>query len=289
MRHLVLRREDVVILDMEAGVEHMGRGTAGSVDAFVIVVEPGLRSLGTAEQIRGLATEIGIKQIYLVANKVRSPEDEAFVRSHAGGLPVLGSLPYTSGEVYSVRTQTFADAFISHWAWQWIERLYNAGITGGCGSAPLIYCPDSSVTRAQMAIFLERGMNGSAFVPPTGTGLVFGDVPGTYWAMSWIERLAADGITAGCGGGNYCPESPVTRAQMAIFLLRAKHGSGYAPPGATGNMFTDAPSTYWAVNWIEQLATEGITGGCGPGLYCPDNPVTRAQMAVFLVRTFSLP
>jgi CO dehydrogenase maturation factor len=97
--HLLLRKNQSLILDMEAGVEHLGRGTAGSVDAFVIVVEPGLRSLGTAEQIRGLATEIGIKQIYLVANKVRSPEDEAFVRSHAGSLPVLGSLPYTAAAV----------------------------------------------------------------------------------------------------------------------------------------------------------------------------------------------
>jgi CO dehydrogenase maturation factor len=99
--HLLLRKNQSLILDMEAGVEHLGRGTAGSVDAFVIVVEPGLRSLGTAEQIRGLAGEIGIKQIYLVANKVRSAEDEAFVRSHAGGLMVLGSLPYTAAAVAS--------------------------------------------------------------------------------------------------------------------------------------------------------------------------------------------
>jgi CO dehydrogenase maturation factor len=97
--HLLLRRNQSLILDMEAGVEHLGRGTASAVDAFVIVVEPGLRSLGTAEQIRGLAGEIGIQQIYLVANKVRSAEDEAFVRSHAGGLPVLGSLPYTTAAV----------------------------------------------------------------------------------------------------------------------------------------------------------------------------------------------
>ena len=97
--HLLLRKNQSLILDMEAGVEHLGRGTASAVDAFVIVVEPGLRSLGTAEQIRGLAGEIGIKQIYLVANKVRSAEDEAFVRSHAGGLPVLGSLPYTMAAV----------------------------------------------------------------------------------------------------------------------------------------------------------------------------------------------
>jgi len=97
--HLLLRKNQSLILDMEAGVEHLGRGTASAVDAFVIVVEPGLRSLGTAEQIRGLAGEIGIKQIYLVANKVRSAEDEAFVRSHAAGLPVVGSLPYTSAAV----------------------------------------------------------------------------------------------------------------------------------------------------------------------------------------------
>jgi CO dehydrogenase maturation factor len=93
--HLLLRRNQTLILDMEAGVEHLGRGTAGAVDAFVIVVEPGLRSLGTAGQIRGLAQQIGIKQIYLVANKTRGSQDEAFVRQHAADLPLLGSLPFT--------------------------------------------------------------------------------------------------------------------------------------------------------------------------------------------------
>jgi len=93
--HLLLRRNQTLILDMEAGVEHLGRGTAGAVDAFVIVVEPGLRSLGTAGQIRGLAREIGIKQIYVVANKTRGPQDEEFVRQHAADLPLLGSLPFT--------------------------------------------------------------------------------------------------------------------------------------------------------------------------------------------------
>ncbi len=94
--HLLLQKDQTLILDMEAGIEHLGRGTAGSVDAFIIVVEPGLRSLGTAEQIRFLASEIGVPRIFLVANKVRSPKDEEFVRSHAGGLPVLGSLPFTA-------------------------------------------------------------------------------------------------------------------------------------------------------------------------------------------------
>jgi hypothetical protein len=77
---------------------------------------------------------------------------------------------------------------------------------------------------------------------------------------------------------------------MAVFLLRAKHGAGYIPPtvgGSTG--FNDVSADYWAAAWIKQLAAEGITGGCGTGIYCPENPVTRAQMAVFLVRTFNLP
>lgn len=97
--HLLLRKDQTLILDMEAGVEHLGRGTAGSVDAFIIVVEPGLRSLGTAEQIRYLASEIGVKRMYLVANKARGEQDEAFIRAHAAGLPVLGSLPFTANAV----------------------------------------------------------------------------------------------------------------------------------------------------------------------------------------------
>lgn len=97
--HLLLRKNQTLILDMEAGIEHLGRGTAGSVDAFIIVVEPGLRSLGTAEQIRQLAADIGVPQVYLVANKSRGPQDEAFIREHAGGVPVLGSLPFTSNAV----------------------------------------------------------------------------------------------------------------------------------------------------------------------------------------------
>jgi hypothetical protein len=74
---------------------------------------------------------------------------------------------------------------------------------------------------------------------------------------------------------------------MAIFLLRAKHGSTYTPPNVAPT-FGDTAG-HWAEDWIEQLAAEGITAGCGGGNYCPEDPVTRAQMAVFLVRTFNLP
>jgi hypothetical protein len=185
----------------------------------------------------------------------------------------------------------FADVPSGYWAQIFIERLYMAGITGGCATSPLRYCPEDTVTRAQMAVFLLRGRHGSSYTPPAvGSTTGFGDVPTNYWAGAFIKQLAAEGITSGCGGGNYCPEQPVTRAQMAVFLLKAKYGAGYLPPAVgAGTGFGDVPPSYWAAAFIRQLVAEGITVGCGGGNYCPETPVTRAQMAVFLVRTFSLP
>ncbi len=179
----------------------------------------------------------------------------------------------------------FADARPGSFAFTFIENLARSGVTGGCGGGN--FCPNNPVTRAQMAVFLERGMRGSSFSPPPATGTRFLDVPANAFAAAFIEQLAADGITGGCGGGNYCPNNPVTRAQMAVFLLRAANGAGFVPPPATG-VFADVPPGSFAANFIEQLAADGITGGCGGGNFCPGAPVTRAQMAVFLVRTFDI-
>jgi hypothetical protein len=77
------------------------------------------------------------------------------------------------------------------------------------------------------------------------------------------------GITAGCGGGNFCPNSPVKRSQMAVFLLKAEHGVSYAPPPATGTVFSDVAKTAFAAAWIERLKAEGITSGCGSGKLLP--------------------
>ncbi|HNC10080.1 MAG TPA: S-layer homology domain-containing protein, partial [Anaerolineales bacterium] len=204
----------------------------------------------------------------------------------SGGLSTTKTFVITITNL--VDTTTFADVPMSYWAWSYIERLYAAGVTGGCGANPLIYCPESPVTRAQMAVFLLKGIHGSSYTPPAVANTGFTDVASDHWAAAWIAQLAAEGITSGCGNGMYCPENPVTRAQMAVFLLKAKHGSSYQPPAATG-VFSDVSLGYWADRWIEQLAAEGITSGCGPGVYCPESDVTRAQMAVFLVKAFSLP
>jgi hypothetical protein len=212
--------------------------------------------------------------------------------NHPLGGNGAGNGSFTDGQFYNIaKGYTFSDVTNTYWAWSFIERLYSAGITGGCAANPLMYCPETTVTRAQMAVFLERGIHGSSYNPPAvGASTGFGDVQLAYWAAAWIKQLAAEGITGGCGSGNYCPEAPVTRAQMAVFLLRSKYGASYSPPAVGGSTgFSDVDPTYWAGAWIKQLVADGITAGCGSGIYCPESPVTRAQMAVFLVRTFSLP
>ncbi|MFZ5822054.1 MAG: S-layer homology domain-containing protein, partial [Chloroflexota bacterium] len=181
---------------------------------------------------------------------------------------------------------TFADVPTDYWAWQFVERLYNYGVTGGCGGGN--YCPSQNVTRAQMAVFLLKSKYGTSYSPPPASGAVFGDVPSDHWAAAWIEELYMQSITSGCGNNNFCPDTLVTRDQMAVFLLRAKYGYTYYPPPATG-VFADVPAGHWAAPWIEQLASEGITGGCGGGNYCPEGVVSRGQMAVFLVAAFGLP
>jgi CO dehydrogenase maturation factor len=94
--HLLLGRKDVVIMDMEAGVEHLGRATASAVDAFVIVVEPGRRSLDTARMVRDLAQEIRVPRLYVVGNKVRHDRDRQFIEANSPDLPILGFLSQSS-------------------------------------------------------------------------------------------------------------------------------------------------------------------------------------------------
>jgi uncharacterized repeat protein (TIGR03803 family) len=171
----------------------------------------------------------------------------------------------------------------------YVEWIVRNGITAGCGSG--LYCRNNPVTRGQMAVFLEKAMRGPTFVPPF-CAHVFPDVPCSHPFAQWIEQLADDGITTGCGGGNFCPNDPVLRQQMAVFIEKAKRGSAFDPPDCTG-LFDDVactPGTGFA-DWIEQLVADQITGGCSvsPPLYCPTNPVTRGQMAVFLEKAFSQP
>jgi len=181
---------------------------------------------------------------------------------------------------------SFPDVPRSLLFYPFIENLFHNGVTGGCSGGG--YCPGNSVTRAQMAVFLLKAEHGSRYVPPACTG-VFPDVPCPSQFADWIERLSAEGITGGCGGGNYCPDGAVTRQQMSAFLLKTKYTSAYVPPPCVG-IFQDVSCPSLFADWIEDLYNQQITGGCqqSPLLYCPTNPNTRGQMAVFLVKTFGL-
>lgn len=190
----------------------------------------------------------------------------------------------------TVEITRFGDVRYNDWSYDYVKRLAAAGITNGCSTDPVSYCPQQPVLREQMAAFLLRAIHGGSYQPPGAIGY-FADVPATSWAAGWIEQLRYEGVTNGCATDPalYCPADFVPREQIAVFLLRAKHGAGYQPPPATG-VFADVPASSWAAAWIEQLAREGIANGCSaePALYCPADPVTREQMAAFLVRTFNL-
>lgn len=95
LRHLVVERSEVLIVDMEAGIEHLTRGTAEFVDAFIVVVEPGQRSMQTAKTVKEMARELGVKRVFVVANKVRGPEDLDFIKENIRDMELIGSIKFS--------------------------------------------------------------------------------------------------------------------------------------------------------------------------------------------------
>jgi hypothetical protein len=154
-----------------------------------------------------------------------------------------------------------------------IRWLAATGITGGC--APSRFCPNKTVTREQMASFLARALK-----LPSATQDYFSDDDGSIHEGD-INRLAASGITGGCAAGRFCPGQPVTRDQMASFLVRA-----FGAPHTSVDYFDDDAGSAHQGN-INRLAAAGVTGGCAERRFCPGSSVTRGQMAAFLKRAFA--
>jgi len=234
---------------------------------------------GATVTIGGLpATDIVIQSSTQI--EARTP---AMAAGSLGDVTVT-NLDGTTGTLSKGWVADFLDVPLNNQFHTFVTTLVSNGITAGVGGGN--YGVGFSTLRQQMAVFLLKAKFGICYVPPPCTG-VFTDVPCPSTFAPWIEALAAQGITGGCGGSNFCPTSPVRRDQMAVFLLKTEHGSTYVPPECTG-VFGDVacPSTF--ANWIERLAAENVTGGCGGGNYCPLNPNTRGQMAVFITKTFTL-
>jgi S-layer family protein len=265
---------------------HDGELWHPALNTFV-VVNNGTQCVGEVNFKEVLTHELGHTQGFSHHNPP-NPADatmSAFLKRDGRGASIASVDKICASYTY----HTFLDVPYSHMFWRHIEAIENARITGGCGGAS--YCPGNSISRAEVSIFLVRGSHGSGFIPPSPRGM-FTDVPTSFWAAAFIEQLAADGISRGCGADVFCPNATVTRAQMAVFLVRARHGSSFVPPPATGTTFADVPASYWAASYIEQLYADGITGGCAATperRYCPDDNVSRGEMAVFLARTYNLP
>lgn len=196
-----------------------------------------------------------------------------------------GSPPATANDSTTILAP-FTDTSPSDFFFDAVNLMREYSVTAGCSVSPPMYCPNDNVTRAQMAIFLVRAVLGSDTFSYSSTPH-FNDVPSTAFGFQWIQKMFELGITAGCGNGNYCPNDPVTRGQMAVFVIRARLGASADSTFtyAATPSFTDVPADNIFFKWIQRMKRDSITGGCGNGTtYCPNDPVTRGQMAIFIVR-----
>jgi hypothetical protein len=159
---------------------------------------------------------------------------------------------YDLGAYEFANAPTFLDVPFDHWAHDYIETLYQDGYIAGCSLDPMMYCPDSTMTRAESAVFVERGIHGAETLPDQPIEQVFADVPLAEWFAKWATALWEDGYTTGCGTDPlvYCPLQGHTRAEGSVFFLRMMHGSDYVPPEPIG-LFADVTIEAWYADWAE--------------------------------------
>jgi|APSaa5957512535_1039671.scaffolds.fasta_scaffold15953_2 SpoIID/LytB domain protein len=191
-----------------------------------------------------------------------------------GGVEFRSALSLRSTTFDVVTTPRFDDVAVDDLFAGEVLGLVESGITSGCTSSS--FCPRGVVTRGQMAAFLVRALD-----LPRVPGDSFSDDDGSFFESD-IEALRASGITAGCTTTTFCPDRMVTRAEMAAFLLR-----GFGLDAAPGDTFLDVEGSFFQSD-IEVLVASGVTSGCTPTRYCPTAPVTREQMAAFLIRALAV-
>jgi hypothetical protein len=192
---------------------------------------------------------------------------------------------FVAGNIFTVfQGATFADVPLSHPFYVAISRLSALGITVGCGGEN--YCPDDPVARDQVAAFIIRSLG--EFDPPTPAMQRFTDVPPSNIFYNFVDRMAVLGITQGCTATTYCPADGLRRDQAATFIIRAL--GELDPPNPPAQRFADVPPDSPYYRFVDRLAALQITQGCStnPLLFCPEAPVSRGQIAVFLIKAFNL-
>ncbi|MCH7588968.1 MAG: S-layer homology domain-containing protein [Chloroflexi bacterium] len=211
--------------------------------------------------------------------------------AHPDASPILGLTAY-SGSINIESASTFLDVPRGHWAYDYIEALYQQGYVAGCSTTPLLYCPGANMTRAESAVFVERGIWNANYLPPQPTAQVFSDVALGEWFAKWANGLWGDGYTAGCGTNPlvFCPLQENTRAEGAVFFLRMMHGANYVPPSASG-IFEDVDLAKWYAPWVEAAYNAGLLPPCAtdPGLrICAEDALDRAMGAFMMVQAKGL-
>jgi len=186
-------------------------------------------------------------------------------------------------------TATFTDVPFGSQFFDYISLMYQDGITAGCSTSPLMYCPSTSLTREQMAVFIVAGLDlamGTTLSYPTTA--YFQDVPSTSPYFPFVQRIAQLGITAGCSSSPplYCPTDTITQQQMAVFMIvsweLAQNLTTFTYTQTP--YFSDVPTTSVYFKFVQKMMDQGIWTGCGSGQYCPTSAVTRADMAPMIMR-----
>lgn len=174
--------------------------------------------------------------------------------------------------------QTYADVPRSHPRWADVQLVAGRTLMNGVGETT--FAPDDPLTRAQAAAVVARAFDVPVgALPPAPT---FQDMPPDHWAYPYVEALVAAGLTSGCSANPplFCPDAPLVRAAAAKFLAS---GMGYGPEDAPASpAWADVPGGHWALPWVQLATSLGILAPCGPGLFCPDASLSRAEAAAAL-------
>jgi hypothetical protein len=210
----------------------------------------------------------------------------------AGVPPTPTSTPGPQPTPTETPAQAFEDVPPTHWAYPYIQILYENGYVVGCSLEPRKFCPAETLDRAESAVFVMRGHEGSDYQPPEPAELAFADVVQGDWFADWVAALWGEGFTAGCGDDPliYCPHDLHTRAQGSVFFLRVKHGVLYEPPAAQG-LFADTPSSEWHARWVEAAYQAGLLTPCQTEpelLACPLGELDRATAAFMMAKARGL-
>ena len=286
--------DQVVQLQINYGTDESIAGEGFDFDEVVLTnvytQVPDAHGDDCSQSIQMEASQIGVDT---VGNSVLDVGEIAFFEptwKNIGLNPVgsfTGTLSNFTGPAGPTYTLTDSDA------------IYNALDPGASGECEFCYALSISAA-ARPAVHWDATVTETLAVAPVSQGSTlatkdwtlhvggsFTDVPTASLFYSAIENVLHNGVTAGCGDGTaFCPSSPVTREQMAVFLLKAFEGPGYTPPACVTPVFGDVPCSSGFAPWINELASRGVTAGCGDGTnYCPTDPTNRQQMAVFLLKT----